>query len=259
MTSLLLSAQGLHKTFGAVVAADNVCIDVANGEMIGLIGSNGAGKTTFVNMVTGYIKPSSGVISFDGQEITQLQPRDIIRRGVARSFQIPQLWAQLTALEHMLVADACAKGALSPLKSTATKANIDAVMSILERFNLSDVAQRRAVELPGGVRKLLDIAMALTAQPKLLILDEPTSGVAAEEKFPMMETVMKAINQASVAVLFVEHDMEIVATFANRVAAFYSGKVIADGSPDEVLANIDVQRHVTGSATPAKATAYARN
>jgi branched-chain amino acid transport system ATP-binding protein len=212
-----------------------------------------------VNMVTGYIKPSSGVISFNGQEITQLQPRDIIRRGVARSFQIPQLWAQLTALEHMLVADACAKGALSPLKSTATKSNIDAVMAILERFNLSDVAKRRAVELPGGVRKLLDIAMALTAQPKLLILDEPTSGVAAEEKFPMMETVMKAINQASVAVLFVEHDMEIVATFANRVAAFYSGKVIADGSPDEVLANIDVQRHVTGSAAPAKATAYAHN
>jgi branched-chain amino acid transport system ATP-binding protein len=94
--------------------------------------------------------------------------------------------------------------------------------------------------------------MALTAQPKLLVLDEPTSGVAAEEKFPMMETVMKAISQASVAVMFVEHDMEIVATFANRVAAFYSGKVIADGSPDEVLANADVQRHVTGSAAPPK-------
>jgi branched-chain amino acid transport system ATP-binding protein len=247
---MLLSAQGLHKTFGAVVAAENVCIDVANGEMMGLIGSNGAGKTTFVNMVTGYIKPASGVITFGGEEITALQPRDIIRRGVARSFQIPQLWAQLTALEHMLVADACAKGALSPLKSTATKSNIDTAMALLERFKLADLAQRRAVELPGGVRKLLDIAMALTAAPKLLILDEPTSGVAAEEKFPMMDTVMKAIERASVAVLFVEHDMEIIATFASRVAAFYSGKVIADGTPAQVLGNADVQRHVTGSAIP---------
>lgn len=252
MSSILLSAQGLHRTFGAVVAAEDVCIDVVHGEMMGLIGSNGAGKTTFVNMVTGYIKPTSGVITFNGEEITHLQPREVIRRGVARSFQIPQLWAQLTALEHMLVADACAKGHISPLKSTATKANVDVVMAMLERFNLADIAQRRAVELPGGVRKLLDIAMALTAQPKLLVLDEPTSGVAAEEKFPMMETVMKAISQASVAVMFVEHDMEIVATFANRVAAFYSGKVIADGSPDEVLANADVQRHVTGSAAPPK-------
>jgi branched-chain amino acid transport system ATP-binding protein len=252
VSSVLLSAQGLHKTFGAVVAADNVCIDVAQGEMMGLIGSNGAGKTTFVNMVTGYIKPDSGVITFSGADITQLQPRDIIRRGVARSFQIPQLWAQLTALEHMLVAGACAQGALSPLKSTATKTNIDMAMALLERFNLADLAKRRSVELPGGVRKLLDIAMALTAAPKLLILDEPTSGVAAEEKFPMMETVMKAIEHASVAVLFVEHDMEIIATFAKRVAAFYSGKVIADGTPEQVLANTEVQRHVTGSAAPPK-------
>jgi branched-chain amino acid transport system ATP-binding protein len=252
VSRVLLSAQGLHRTFGAVVAAENICIDVVHGEMMGLIGSNGAGKTTFVNMVTGYIRPSSGVIAFNGEEITQLQPRDIIRRGVARSFQIPQLWAQLTALEHMLVADSCAKGVISPLKSTATKTNIDVAMTLLERFNLADLAKRRAVELPGGVRKLLDIAMALTAQPKLLILDEPTSGVAAEEKFPMMETVMKAIEHASVAVLFVEHDMEIIATFANRVAAFYSGKVIADGTPAEVLANTNVQRHVTGSAAPPK-------
>ncbi len=252
MTHLLLSAQGLHRAFGAVVAADNVCIDVVAGEMMGLIGSNGAGKTTFVNMVTGYIKPTQGSILFAGEDITKLPPRDIIRRGVARSFQIPQLWGQLTTLEHMLVANACANNALSLMRSTATKANTDFVMSLLEKFQLADVAPRRAVELPGGVRKLVDIAMALTAQPKLLVLDEPTSGVAAEEKFPMMETVMKAIGESSVAVLFVEHDMEIVATFANRVAAFYSGKVIADGSPDEVLANSDVQRHVTGSATPPK-------
>jgi branched-chain amino acid transport system ATP-binding protein len=247
----LLSAQHIHRSFGAVVAADDVCIDVVQGEMIGLIGSNGAGKTTFVNMVTGYIKPSSGTIFFNGENITALAPRDIIRRGVARSFQIPQLWAQLTVLEHMLVAQACGNHSHSPLSSfrtTATKTNLVFVNELLERFGLADSAHRRAVELPGGIRKLLDIAMALTAQPKLLVLDEPTSGVAAEEKFPMMETVMKAIAKAPVAVLFVEHDMEIVERFAQRVAAFYSGKIIADGTPDEVLSDSEVQRYVTGSA-----------
>jgi branched-chain amino acid transport system ATP-binding protein len=244
----LLSAQGLHRTFGAVVAADNVCIDVAAGEVMGLIGSNGAGKTTFVNMVTGYIKPSQGTIKLNGADITPLNPREIMRKGVARSFQIPQLWAQLTVLEHILVAASCSQRKLSLFKSTATPDHVAAAHALLARFGLGNQAARRVAELPGGVRKLLDIAMALTGQPSLLILDEPTSGVAAEEKFPMMETVMQAIAAAPVAVLFVEHDMEIVGRFAKRVAAFYSGKVIADGAPDAVLANLDVQRHVTGSA-----------
>ncbi len=247
MSEILLSAQGLKRSFGAVVAADNVCIDVAPGEMVSLIGSNGAGKTTFVNMVTGYVKPSAGTIRFAGEDITALGPRDITRRGVARSFQIPQLWAQLTVLEHVLVAAACTDGGLPMTKSGATPEKIAAGMALLERFGLAAMAQRRVVELPGGVRKLLDIAMALTASPKLLVLDEPTSGVAAEEKFPMMETVMQAIASAPVAVLFVEHDMDIVERFAARVAAFYSGRVIADGLPTDVLANAEVRRYVTGS------------
>ena len=250
MSDLLLSAQGLQRSFGAVVAADNVCIDVKPGEMVSLIGSNGAGKTTFVNMVTGYVKPSAGTIRLSGEDITQLAPREITRRGVARSFQIPQLWAQLTVLEHILVAATCTEGTLPFAKSGATPEKIAAAMALLERFGLGAMAQRRVVELPGGVRKLLDIAMALTGQPKLLVLDEPTSGVAAEEKFPMMETVMQAIASAPVAVLFVEHDMDIVERFAARVAAFYSGRVIADGLPADVLANEEVRRYVTGSGKP---------
>ena len=250
MSEPLLCAQGLQRSFGAVVAADNVCIDVKPGEMVSLIGSNGAGKTTFVNMVTGYVKPSAGTIRLAGEDITQLAPRDITRRGVARSFQIPQLWAQLTVLEHILVAATCTEGTLPFAKSGATPEKIAAAMALLKRFNLSPMAQRRVVELPGGVRKLLDIAMALTGQPKLLVLDEPTSGVAAEEKFPMMETVMQAISSAPVAVLFVEHDMDIVERFAARVAAFYSGRVIADGLPADVLANEEVRRYVTGSGKP---------
>jgi branched-chain amino acid transport system ATP-binding protein len=247
MSAPLLCAQGLHRTFGAVVAADNVCIDVQPGEMLGLIGSNGAGKTTFVNMVTGYVKPERGTIRLNGADITQFAPRDITNKGVARSFQIPQLWAQLTALEHMLVAATCAKGQLSAWKSAAKADDVERAHALLARFGLAAQAAQRVSELPGGVRKLLDIAMALTTQPQLLVLDEPTSGVAAEEKFPMMDTVMQAIAAAPVAVLFVEHDMEIVGRYAQRVAAFYSGRVIADGLPAQVLADADVQRHVTGT------------
>ena len=117
---------------------------------------------------------------------------------------------------------------------------------LLQRFELAAHAQRKVAELPGGVRKLLDIAMALTRQPRVLILDEPTSGVSADEKFPMMETVMRALSHEAVTVLFVEHDMDIVERFSDRVAAFYSGRIIADGHVEEVLADADVQRHVTG-------------
>ena len=247
MSATLLSAQGLMRSFGAVVAADNVCIEVAPGENLALIGSNGAGKTTFVNMVTGYIKPTAGTIRFDGADITPLTPRDITKRGIARSFQIPQLWAQLTVLEHVIVAATCSSGALSMLRPAVRQAEELSAMRLLGRFGLESRAQSRVAELPGGVRKLLDIAMALTGKPKLLVLDEPTSGVAAEEKFPMMDTIMQAISAEPVAVMFVEHDMEIVGRYARRVAAFYSGRVIADGLPDTVLADADVQKYVTGS------------
>jgi len=121
-------------------------------------------------------------------------------------------------------------------------------MALLDRFDLAAHAQRKVSELPGGVRKLLDIAMALTGKPKLLLLDEPTSGVSVEEKFPMMDTIAGALSAEQVTVLFVEHDMDIVTRYADRVIAFYSGRVIADDPPGAVLADAQVQRYVTGSA-----------
>ena len=242
----LLTAQGVSKRFGAVVAAADITLSIAVGERVSLIGSNGAGKTTFVNMITGYLKPDVGHIALDGHDITPLAPREITRLGVARSFQIPQLYGDLSVLENMLVATACHDQRLSffqPARRPQAVARADA---LLERFALSEHRARRAAELPGGVRKLLDIAMALTSEPKLLLLDEPTSGVSAEEKFPMMETIMRALGQEAMTVLFVEHDMDIVERYASRVVAFYSGRVIADGPPAEALATDDVRRYVTG-------------
>ena len=245
--SYLLQAKGLEKRFGAVVAASSINIGITAGERVSLIGSNGAGKTTFVNMITGYLKPDQGQIMLDGRDITPLDPRAITHLGVARSFQIPQLYGDLTVLDNMLVANACHDQRLSFWQPARRPEAIARADVLLQRFGLAEHRERRVAELPGGVRKLLDIAMALTGAPKLLLLDEPTSGVSAEEKFPMMDTIMDALGQEkNTTVLFVEHDMDIVAQHATRVIAFYAGRVIADDKPAIALATDDVRRYVTG-------------
>ena len=239
-------ARGVQKNFGAVIAAADIQLDIPAGQKVSLIGSNGAGKTTFVNMLTGYIQPDAGQILLDGDNIVGLSPRQIARMGVARSFQIPQLYKELSVLDNMLVAIASQQGALSFWRPAKNLAAIEEARKLLQRFELAAHEDRLVGELPGGVRKLLDIAMALTRQPKVLLLDEPTSGVSADEKFPMMDTVMRALNEQRVTVLFVEHDMDIVARYADRVVAFYSGRIIADDTPDEALSMADVKRYVTG-------------
>jgi branched-chain amino acid transport system ATP-binding protein len=166
---------------------------------------------------------------------------------VARSFQIPQLYLGLTVLDNMLVATGCHGRSLSFWRPAHRAEAIDRAAALLERFGLAAHMARRVSELPGGVRKLLDIAMALVEQPRLLLLDEPTSGVSVEEKFPMMDTVMQALQQEAMTVLFVEHDMDIVERYASRVVAFYSGRIIADAAPQDALQNDEVRRYVTGT------------
>ena len=248
--SALLVAEGLGKRFGAVVAAEAIQLTLQAGERVSLIGSNGAGKTTFVNMITGYLKPDAGHITLAGHDITKLHPRAITRLGVARSFQIPQLYGDLTVLDNMLVANACHDQRLSFWQPAHRTEAVERALALLARFRLAEHQARRVAELPGGVRKLLDIAMALTARPKLLLLDEPTSGVSADEKFPMMDTLMAAlVGETDTTVLFVEHDMDIVLRHASRVIAFYAGRVIADDVPARALATDDVRRYVTGELT----------
>jgi len=246
MNTPLLSARGLQKRFGAVVAADAVNIDVPAGQRLSVIGSNGAGKTTFVNMVTGYLKPDAGEIRLEDRDITRFSHRRIAGLGICRSFQIPQLCLELTVLENLLVAVAAAGGHFSLWHPADDAGQRERAESLLRRFGLTNDAARPVVELAGGVRKLLDIALALARRPKLLMLDEPTSGVSADEKFAAMERVMEALEGEAATVLFVEHDMDIVSRFSQRVIAFYSGRVIADGEPAHVLGDADVIRFVTG-------------
>jgi branched-chain amino acid transport system ATP-binding protein len=246
----VLVAAGVNRNFGAVIAAADINVAIERGSVVGLIGANGAGKTTFVNMVTGYLKPTNGSIRFDGHELTRLEPRRVTQLGVSRSFQIPQLFNSLSVRENLLVAvgivaaaaHAWAHSDLAPERAGG------ATDEMLERFGLAAYRDRPAGLLPEGVRKLLDVAMGLVTRPRLLLLDEPTSGVSADEKFAIMDLVMAAVRGAGVTVLFVEHDMEVVARYAARVIAFADGRIIADGAPDGVLRDPEVRKFVIGEA-----------
>ena len=238
--SAVLSAQGLQKSFGAVTAAADISLHFDADTVVSLIGANGAGKTTFLNMVTGYLKPDSGSIRFGGRELVGLSPRQIAKIGISRSFQIPQLFQTMSVRENLLIAESIAA---PDSAETATDA-------ALARFELERYAGQQASLLPEGIRKLLDVAMAVSSRSKLLLLDEPTSGVSADEKFSIMDVVMGAASDAGVTVIFVEHDMDIVARFAGRVVAFYDGGIIADGPPDTVLRAEEVRRYVIGEEVP---------
>jgi branched-chain amino acid transport system ATP-binding protein len=245
----VLSVRGLEKRFGAVVAADALSLDLAAGQKVSLIGANGAGKTTFVNLVTGYLKPDSGSIALDGMDIGRRSPRNVARLGISRSFQIPQLFIDLTAAENLTVAISGKRSqALSFYARAEAQGRRDKALELLERFGLTEVADRPISELAGGVRKLIDIAMALVRRPKLLLLDEPTSGVSANEKFSTMDRVIHAVAPDAATIVFIEHDMEIVSRYADRVVAFYQGRILADGNPHNVLKDPEVRRYVTGSA-----------
>jgi len=253
--ALILDAQGLCKSFGAVTAAAEVSAAIEKDSVVGLIGTNGAGKTTFINMITGYLKPDRGAIRYEGRDITRLPPREITRLGICRSFQIPQLYGSLSVYDNMMVGigivlrnaglagyfsrgDASVPGFGRPPHEVAEQ--------LLGRFGLLEDRARNAQVLPGGARKLLDIALTMVAKPRVLLLDEPTSGVSAEEKFGIMQMVLDAARAEGATVMFVEHDMEVVSRFAQRVLAFYDGRIIADAAPQAALEDPQVKRYVVG-------------
>jgi branched-chain amino acid transport system ATP-binding protein len=260
--SAILSVRELERTFGSVVAARAISLDVPAEQTVGIIGANGAGKTTFVNMITGHIRPSKGSIRFDDRDITGLPSRTITRLGISRSFQVAQTFPSLTVHENLCVAAAVGRAedgilalARRLLRTPELIADVDAVMELFQISQYSDIP---AAMLPQGARKLLDIAMAIGGSPRLLLLDEPTSGISVEEKFAIMEVVMSALRSRKITILFVEHDMQIVARFADRVLAFYDGTVIADGTPAVALANPQVQAFISGAnAGPQGGAAYA--
>jgi branched-chain amino acid transport system ATP-binding protein len=243
----VLQVNDLEKSFGGVVAASNINISVDEQEIIGIIGANGAGKTTFVNMVTGYMPPTSGSIVFMGESILGLHPRDITKLGLTRTFQIPQVFLSESVFDNLTLAYGIAEESgfslFKPLHTEKRAATVDAH---LERFQITEYRNMAASALPQGVRKLLDIAMATVRRPKLLMLDEPTSGISIEEKFGIMDIIMAALSEENTTVLFIEHDMEIVERYVSRVIAFYQGEIICDAATAEAMRDPKVMEFVLG-------------
>jgi branched-chain amino acid transport system ATP-binding protein len=242
----VLDIRGLNKLFGRVAAAQDITVSVGAEEVVSIIGANGAGKTTFVNMITGYTRPTSGVIRFRGHDLIGLPPRAVTRLGVCRSFQVPQVFGTLSVLENLMIADGLAEPGRTALSTLATPARRASCEALLATYQIADYRDRPAAVVPQGVRKLLDIAMATARPATLLLLDEPTSGISTEEKFPMMDVVMAALARRQATVIFIEHDIDIVERYGTRVLAFHEGRILADGPPGAVLVDPKIREHVTG-------------
>lgn len=246
MSEVILEARDLQLRFGGVQAAAGASLTVRANERIAIIGPNGAGKTTFINLCTGYIKPESGSVIFAGRDVTALSPRAITRLGIGRSFQIPQLFIENTVMENLLLALSAREGSWSPFLKLDDHPKAEEMWALLDIVGLKQTGHRIVRELPEGMRKLIDIAVALALEPKLIFMDEPTSGVSSHEKFQVMDTLTRALDARATTAIFVEHDMDVVARYASRVAVWSGGKIALEGTPEEILNHPEVLETVIG-------------
>jgi len=243
----MIGVQNVSRAFDMLRAVDDVSLSVDEGETVGIIGTNGSGKTTLLNLITGYLQPTSGHIVFQGMDITGLGPQRITTLGVARSFQIPQVYAGLTVLDNVLIAIAAHSGRSADFWTPMYRRDcLITAEEVLARFGLRDQAMRTVSNLPEGGCKILDVALSVVLEPKVLLMDEPTSGVSARDKFSVMDTLMPELKEHRVTTIFVEHDLEIIERYAARAVAFDAGKIVADGPVADVLARPEVRRAVLG-------------
>ena len=235
--SAVLETLRLGKRFGGIVATDNVSFRLERGARHALIGPNGAGKTTFVNLLTGVLPPSSGRVLLAGEDITRLKPEARVRRGLVRTFQINQLFADLTPLETLSIAvdERLGQGADWRRRVGAHADVAREVAAVAERFGLSDVLDARTDTLPYGKQRLLEIAVAFACAPQVLLLDEPAAGVPESERRGVLEAI--AALPPEVAVLLIEHDMDLVFHFAKRISVLVDGALFAEGDPAAIAAD----------------------
>ena len=234
--SVLLETRGLLKQFGEFRAVDGVDFRVQEGEVLALIGSNGAGKTTLVNLISGLLRADAGQILFRGQDVTQQTVHERIAAGIARSFQLVNLFDQLSALDNVALAIFSRQGKTRRLFSLAEadRAVWQEAMDVLRLFRMEPKARMLAGGLAQGERKLLDVAVAYALRPKLLFLDEPTSGVSTREKAPIMETISAVVRSDRISAAIIEHDMDVVFSYSDRIVAMHQGAILADGTPDQI-------------------------
>ncbi len=245
MTVPLLEARGVELHFGGVQAAKDVNLQIFPGEFYFIIGQNGAGKSTFLNICTGYLRPQRGQILFQGRPITGLPSRVITRAGIARAFQHPQLFTRQSVFDNLRFAVAArGPGFWRPWRALNDPRFEARSQRLLELCGLEPVALQPVAKIAEGFRKLLDVALALALEPTLLLLDEPTSGVSSADKNAVMTTLAQALRDERVTAVFVEHDMEVVRRFADRVGVWANGQILTSGVPSDVLMDPHVMEFV---------------
>jgi branched-chain amino acid transport system ATP-binding protein/branched-chain amino acid transport system permease protein len=249
----LLETEGLSINFGGVAAIADVSISVQPGEIHGVIGPNGAGKTSFINAVTGFVKAEQGCIRFGEADVTGLKAESLSAMGLGRTFQHAELFGEFTLLENVLTGFYRHQhyGLLAAMAGFGKVARIERqtrklAAALLEQFGLADLAQHRAAGIPFGLQKLTDIARALAAKPRLLLLDEPVSGMSEGEADEAATTIRRLARELGITLVVVEHNMRVLMSLATRVTVLAQGRVLASGRPDEIRANPEVIRAYLG-------------
>jgi len=243
----LLQIDGLRKSFGGVAALDGVSFTLPAGEMLALIGPNGAGKSTCFNVINGQLRPDAGRVLLDGEDIAGLDARRIWRRGVGRTFQVSAAFASLTVLENVQAALLSHRRRLWQLWRPAAACLRDEAMALLAQVGMADQAARACGVLAYGDIKRVELAMALSNAPRLLLMDEPTAGMAPRERHELMALTRRLVSERGLSVLFTEHSMDVVFSFADRIIVLARGQLIAQGLPEEVRQDARVREAYFGS------------
>jgi branched-chain amino acid transport system ATP-binding protein len=248
----LLQTIALTKQFGDFIAVNSVNFTVNKGEFLSLVGSNGAGKTTLVNLISAQLSPNGGRILFEDRDITASSVSERIRAGIARSFQLVNLFDGLSVLDNVALAIFSREGKVRNLAALADgdQAVLAEATEVLSLFRIESKRSLLASGLAQGERKLLDVAVAYALKPKILFLDEPTSGVGTRDKAQIMDTVSEVVRAGAVTAVVIEHDMDIVFKYSDRVVVMHEGTMLADGSPDEIRANKEVATVLLGAPAP---------
>jgi branched-chain amino acid transport system ATP-binding protein len=246
----LLEVQSVSKTFGSLVAVHEVSLSVPQGELRAVIGPNGAGKTTFFNMISGFFAPSAGSIVFDGKDVTQLPAYRRVEIGMGRTFQITEIFPELTVFENVRIAAEVAAGHrmrawISRQQAAAIKNRIDEVLSLA---GIAAKADRLVGELAHGDQRAAEIAMALALKPRLLLLDEPTAGMGDQETYEITNLIRRLHRDSNYTIVLIEHDMRVVFHLADRITVLDQGRMLAEGTPAEIAANEAVQAAYLGKA-----------
>jgi len=246
----LLRVESASKHFGSLIAVNNVSMTVEPGELRAVIGPNGAGKTTFFNLISGFFRPTSGRIEFDGEDVTALLPARRVWRGMARTFQITEVFPELSVRENLRIPVEVAAGLrLRPWLSRDADGEIRArVTQLMEMGDLTSKADRLVGELSHGDQRAIEIMMALALKPRLLLLDEPTAGMGDQETYDVTQLIRKLHREQKLSIVLIEHDMRVVFHLADRIMVLAEGKMLAEGTPEEIAANEAVQAAYLGTA-----------